>query len=34
MGEERFAPGGVLDHGTQKEDGPGTWEEQPTRLGV
>ena len=26
MGEERFAPGGVLDHGTQEEDGPGTWE--------
>ena len=20
------APGGVLDHGTQEEDGPGTWE--------
>jgi len=26
MGEERTAPGGVLDHGTQEEDGPGTWE--------
>jgi len=26
MGEERSAPGGVLDHGTQEEDGPGTWE--------
>ena len=26
MGEERIAPGGVLDHGTQEEDGPGTWE--------
>ncbi len=26
MGEERCAPGGVLDHGTQEEDGPGTWE--------
>ena len=26
MGEERFAPGGVLDHGTQEEGGPGTWE--------
>jgi hypothetical protein len=26
MGEERFASGEVLDHGTQEEDGPGTWE--------
>ena len=26
MGEEQLAPGGVLDHGTQEEDGPGTWE--------
>ncbi len=26
MGEGRLAPGGVLDHGTQEEDGPGTWE--------
>ncbi len=26
MGEERFALGGVLDHGTQEEDGPDTWE--------
>lgn len=26
MGEEGFAPGGVPDHGTQEEDGPGTWE--------
>ena len=26
MGEERLAPGEVLDHGTQEEDGPGTWE--------
>ena len=26
MGEERLAPGGVLDHGTQEEDAPGTWE--------
>ncbi len=26
MGEARHAPGGVLDHGTQEEDGPGTWE--------
>ena len=26
MGEERSAPGGVMDHGTQEEDGPGTWE--------
>ncbi len=34
MGEGRFAPGGVFDHGTYEEDGPGTWEEQPTRLGV
>jgi hypothetical protein len=26
LGEGRSAPGGVLDHGTQEEDGPGTWE--------
>ena len=26
LGEGRPAPGGVLDHGTQEEDGPGTWE--------
>jgi hypothetical protein len=26
MGEGRFAPDGVSDHGTQEEDGPGTWE--------
>ena len=26
MGEERSAPGGVLDHGTREEDDPGTWE--------
>ncbi len=26
MGEGRIAPGGVFDHGTQEEDGPGTWE--------
>ena len=26
MGEERSAPGGVLDHGTQEQDDPGTWE--------
>jgi hypothetical protein len=26
MGEENTAPGGVLDHGTQEEDGPATWE--------
>jgi hypothetical protein len=26
MGEGRVAPGGVFDHGTQEEDGPGTWE--------
>ncbi len=26
MGEESTAPGGVLDHGTQEEDGPVTWE--------
>jgi len=25
-GEGRLAPGGVLDHGTHEEDGPGTWE--------
>ncbi len=34
MGEGRFAPGGVFDHGIYEEDGPGTWEEQPTRLRV
>ncbi len=26
MGEGRFAPGGVFDHGTYEEDGPETWE--------
>jgi hypothetical protein len=26
MGEERIVSGGVYDHGTQEEDGPGTWE--------
>ncbi len=26
MGEEPTVPGGVLDHGTQEEDGPETWE--------
>ena len=26
MGEENTVPGGVLDHGTQEEDGPATWE--------
>jgi len=26
MGEERIVSGGVHDHGTQEEDGPGTWE--------
>ena len=26
MGEERSVPGGVMDHGTQEEDGPGTWD--------
>jgi hypothetical protein len=25
-GEGRIAPGGVFDHGTQEEDGPGSWE--------
>ena len=25
-GEEDIATGGVLDHGAQEEDGPGTWE--------
>ena len=25
-GEGRSAPGGVFDHGTYEEDGPGTWE--------
>jgi len=25
-GRGGVAPGGVLDHGTQEEDGPGTWE--------
>jgi len=25
-GEGRLAPGGVFDHGTHEEDGPGTWE--------
>ena len=26
--------GEVVDHGTYEEDGPVTWEEQPTRLRV
>ena len=26
MGEERVVSGGVFDHGTDEEDGPGTWE--------
>src|SRR5919204_2464719 len=26
MGEERDVSGGVFDHGTHEEDGPGTWE--------
>lgn len=26
LGKGKLAPGGVLDHGTQEEDGPGTWE--------
>ena len=26
VGEGKLAPGGVLDHGTQEEDDPGTWE--------
>jgi len=26
MGEEGIVSGGVFDHGTQEEDGPGTWE--------
>src|SRR4029450_10613764 len=26
MGEERHVSGGVFDHGTHEEDGPGTWE--------
>jgi len=25
-GEVQFTPSGVFDHGTQEEDGPGTWE--------
>jgi hypothetical protein len=25
-GEQHVTPGGVFDHGTQEEDGPGTWE--------
>jgi hypothetical protein len=25
-GQEGVASGGVFDHGTQEEDGPGTWE--------
>jgi len=25
MGEEGIVSGGVFDHGTQEEDGPGTW---------
>ena len=26
MGEGRYAPGGVFDHGTYDEDDPATWE--------
>ena len=26
QGRGQTAPGGVYDHGTQQEDGPGTWE--------
>jgi hypothetical protein len=26
MGKGRYAPGGVVDHGTREEDGPETWE--------
>ena len=26
LGEQRATPGGVFDHGTREEDGPGTWE--------
>ena len=26
MGEEGTVSGGVFDHGTHEEDGPGTWE--------
>ena len=26
MGEEGIVSGGVFDHGTHEEDGPGTWE--------
>src|SRR5215510_272168 len=26
VGEERTVSGGVFDHGTHEEDGPGTWE--------
>ena len=26
MGEEGYVSGGVFDHGTYEEDGPGTWE--------
>jgi hypothetical protein len=26
MGEEGIVSGGVFDHGTYEEDGPGTWE--------
>ena len=25
-GEQHATPGGVFDHGTHKEDDPGTWE--------
>jgi hypothetical protein len=25
-GQVAITPGGVFDHGTQEEDGPGTWE--------
>ena len=33
-GRGGVASGGVFDHGTHEEDGPATWEEQPTRLRV
>jgi hypothetical protein len=33
MGEERIVSGGVYDHGTQEEDGPGTWEARASGLG-
>ena len=34
LGEEGAVSGGVFDHSTHEEDGPVTWEEQPTRLRV